>query len=446
MQTYLFYDIETTGLSPCFDQVLQFAAIRTNLNLEEIERHEINIKLNCDVVPSPVAMITHQLSLNEISLGLSEYEAIQKIHRLLNYPGTISVGYNTLGFDDEFLRFSFYRNLLPPYTHQYANQCGRMDIYPIAIFYFLFRNEILTWPVDSLKLEKLNEVNHLISGRSHHALIDVEVTLALARIFYQDKEMWNFIKGYFDKQIDQKRCQSLKEGIMVNGVFGSQNAYQSSVFLLGEHRHYKNQTVWVRMDYEEFNASEIKYSLRKKWGEPHFVLPKSDRFLRYLSKERLDLIEKNQQHLSQKDFFEKTKNQHLEFTYPVFPNADAQARLYMNGFWTKAEENFCFQFHKATSKEKIRLTKELQPSTLKTLASRILARHFPEILVANERDFFETLNNENAIDYKGIPKLNKENALQEIKKLKENLSADDIQQSLLESLHILITNHFYFAT
>ena len=39
--TYLFYDLETTGLNPCFDQVLQFAAIRTDLSLNEIERHEI---------------------------------------------------------------------------------------------------------------------------------------------------------------------------------------------------------------------------------------------------------------------------------------------------------------------------------------------------------------------------------------------------------------------
>jgi exodeoxyribonuclease-1 len=36
MQTFLFYDIETTGLNKSFDQVLQFAAIRTDLKLQEI--------------------------------------------------------------------------------------------------------------------------------------------------------------------------------------------------------------------------------------------------------------------------------------------------------------------------------------------------------------------------------------------------------------------------
>jgi exodeoxyribonuclease-1 len=58
MQTYLFYDIETTGLNKAFDQVLQFAAIRTDLNLQEIERYELNIKLNPDTIPAPRAIIT----------------------------------------------------------------------------------------------------------------------------------------------------------------------------------------------------------------------------------------------------------------------------------------------------------------------------------------------------------------------------------------------------
>ena len=43
METLLFYDLETTGLSKSFDQVLQFAGIRTDKNLVEIERYELNV-------------------------------------------------------------------------------------------------------------------------------------------------------------------------------------------------------------------------------------------------------------------------------------------------------------------------------------------------------------------------------------------------------------------
>ena len=157
--SYLFYDIETTGLNKAFDQVLQFAAIRTDLRLNEIERHSITIKLRPDVIPSPQAILTNRISITDLSSGLLEFDAIEQIHRLMNQPGTISMGYNSLGFDDEFLRFSFHRNLLPPYTHQYRNGCRRMDLFPIAIVYYLYKKDVLVWPVidgkPSLKLEHL---------------------------------------------------------------------------------------------------------------------------------------------------------------------------------------------------------------------------------------------------------------------------------------------------
>src|SRR4029078_1799306 len=129
----------------------------------ELNRYEIKIKLNPDVIPSPYALITHKMGIKEILNGTSEFEAIKQIHQWLNEPGTISLGYNTLGFDDEFLRFSFYRNLLKPYTHQFANQCYRMDIFPMTVMFYLFKNSALKWPMRdgklSLKLENINNEN-----------------------------------------------------------------------------------------------------------------------------------------------------------------------------------------------------------------------------------------------------------------------------------------------
>src|SRR5579862_4646259 len=100
MQTYLFYDIETTGLNKAFDQVLHFAGIRTDLELKELKRYEVKIKLNPDIIPAPSALITHHMGLQDISTGTNEFAAITQIHQWLNQPGTISLGYNTLGFDD----------------------------------------------------------------------------------------------------------------------------------------------------------------------------------------------------------------------------------------------------------------------------------------------------------------------------------------------------------
>jgi exodeoxyribonuclease-1 len=49
---FVFYDTETTGTNPAFDQILQFGAIRTDDDLNELERFEIRCRLLPHVVPS----------------------------------------------------------------------------------------------------------------------------------------------------------------------------------------------------------------------------------------------------------------------------------------------------------------------------------------------------------------------------------------------------------
>ncbi len=44
-KSFLFYDFETTGLSHVDDRAVRFAAIRTNSELKELERHEISMRL-----------------------------------------------------------------------------------------------------------------------------------------------------------------------------------------------------------------------------------------------------------------------------------------------------------------------------------------------------------------------------------------------------------------
>ena len=70
---YVFYDLETTGMNPVFDQILQFAAVKTDLNFNELERYQYRLKLREDVVPSPGALIVNRLNINDIIKGEKEY-------------------------------------------------------------------------------------------------------------------------------------------------------------------------------------------------------------------------------------------------------------------------------------------------------------------------------------------------------------------------------------
>jgi exodeoxyribonuclease I len=53
---FAFYDFETTGTNPAFDQPLQFAAILTDEDFNEIDRVNLRCRLAPHILPSPIAM------------------------------------------------------------------------------------------------------------------------------------------------------------------------------------------------------------------------------------------------------------------------------------------------------------------------------------------------------------------------------------------------------
>ena len=205
---YVFYDLETTGINPAFDQILQFAAIKTDLDFNEIDRYHYRLRLRNDVIPQPGALIVNRLDINTILKGDKEYEAVQKMQSVLSSPDTINIGYNTISFDDEFMRFAYDRNLLNPYSNQNnKTNCIRMDVMPITILYFLYQKNALRWPESNgrpnLKLENLNDLNGLAKGMAHDAVVDVLATIELARRFKDiNLEMWNYLCQGFNKDTD----------------------------------------------------------------------------------------------------------------------------------------------------------------------------------------------------------------------------------------------------
>ena len=406
--TLLFYDIETSGLHTAFDQILTFAAIRTDLELKELERVSVVVQLRCDVVPSPGAFITHRLSLKSLARGVCEYQAARQIHKLVNTPGTISLGYNTLGFDDEFLRFTFYRNLLAPYTHQYANGCGRMDILPLAVLYRLFAPLDIRWPVDrdgtpSMKLERISRDNALVtSGRAHDAMTDVEATLSLARKLFARREMWDYCRNLFTKAGESRNMSRLERvtigeagtfcfGIMVSVALGGKLQYMAPVLGIGSSRVYGNQTLWLRLDIPGFpGGSEAPedpdkmFVIRKKNGEPPVILPPLERFYHRLTPEQQTLIKQNLSVLSlHHQWFSRLIEYHRNYAYPVVPNVDVDAGLYQDGFFSSGEKKEIDAFHLAGAPQRMETVCKMTHSRIRKLGARILFRNFPHEVLSD---------------------------------------------------------------
>ena len=474
--SYLFYDIESTGLSKAFDQVLQFAAIRTDHKLKEIDRHDITVKLRPDVIPSPLAILTNRIPMSDIVKGLCEYEATRQIHRLLNEPDTISLGYNTLGFDDEFLRFSFHRNLLPPYTHQYRDGCRRMDLYPIAIIYWLYKRQVLTWPEingkPSLKLEHLGSVNGMITGKSHEALVDVETTIELARRFFEEQQMWQYLEGYFDKETDAHRINELpiafqsgvgehRQGLMVSGEYGPRQNYQIPVISIGESIPYSNQTLWLRLDQPQFrettpqSIAQTTWVIRKRLGEPGILLPPHDRYWIRIGDERMGIFEENLAWLQDnQEIFEEIVNYYRTYRYPFIPNLDADASLYQIGFYSRADEKSCRTFQKAPLEKKVDLIDRFSSPDARTLAGRILYRNYPDRFQAERgsefNQYMQRINpprqKDALADYRDQRRTTPKDALVEIKRLKHSNEFDRNQLQLLEDLEDYIRTQFKMDT
>lgn len=472
MRTYLFYDIETTGLNKAFDQILQFAAIRTDIRLNEIDRHQVLVKLRPDIIYSPEALITTRISIRQaLSDGLCEYEAVRKIHALINEWETISIGYNTLGFDDEFLRFSFFRNLLPPYTHQYERGCYRMDMLPITILYWLFKKDIIHFPIvngkPSLKLENISAANQLTTGQAHDAMVDVQATVELARRFLKEADMFNYVADHFVKTVDMSRIEKLPEtftseagthhlGLMYGSEFGSSLLYQVPVLSMGMSNAYPNQTLWLRLDYPELSSStadlaESAWVYRKKFGEPGIILPPLDRYWKYLDDDRQSMVESNITFLkSHPDIFKHLVMHHRNFRYPEIPNLDADAALYQMGFMSSEDRNVCQKFHQAAPAEKTDFIDKFSCPHLQEIVRRLLYRNFPQHIppaLAHQLALYKSRLNsvsekDDFVDYKGHKKTTPQDALSRIDALMEENTLDIEQKELLYELKQYVRKQF----
>ena len=457
-QTYLFYDLETTGLNKCFDQVLQFAAIQTTLDFKEIDRYEYHIKLRPDVIPHPQALLTHRIGIDQLSKGWNEYEATQKIHALFNRPGTISLGYNSLSFDDEFLRFAFYRNLLPPYTHQYANQCYRMDVYPITLLYFLFKNSHLRWPEGNLKLENICACNDFLHTQAHNAMSDVEATLLLAKRLASSENAWVAATSYFHKLKDEGRLfdapaklmidhHPYPYGFLVYGKIGMKDNYLAPVLYIGMHAHYKNQCLFLRLDTGELITETPKGTAKKAWvikkrlAEPPFFLPFRDNHLSHLSEARKTLFQEHLNFIGKNpDYFYAIQQRFQREKYPAVPHQDIDAALYDIGFPTAAEEKLFTAFHQTLPENKLMVAENFSNPIRLEQAKRIMARHYPDYLEKKElAAFHDAIRSKKIVDYRGEEKLTPALALQEIQRLEASMSLDEQQKALLESLTSYLT-------
>jgi len=168
---------------------MQFAGQRTDMNVEPMgEPVNILVKLTDEVLPDPAAVvltgITPQKTVEE---GYSEAEFLALLHEQVLTPGTTILGFNSVRFDDEFMRHTLFRNFYDPYEWAWKDGRSRWDMLDVVRMTRALRPEGIEWPFDENgqpqnRLEKLSAVNGLDHEQAHDALSDVVALIAVAKL------------------------------------------------------------------------------------------------------------------------------------------------------------------------------------------------------------------------------------------------------------------------
>ncbi|WP_339045117.1 exodeoxyribonuclease I [Candidatus Zinderia endosymbiont of Aphrophora alni] len=415
--TFLWHDYETFSLNPRFTRPAQFAAVRTDLELNEIEKPIlIYCKLANDFIPDPSSCLITKITPGFcFKNGISENLFAEKIKKIMSVPNTINVGYNNISFDDEVTRFMMWRNLIDPYSHTWKKKCSRWDLINLIKAVYIFNNKSIFWPKDnegfpSFKLENLVKINGLLNVKLHDALVDVKSTIFLAKIIKKNNlKLFNFCVALRQKQrvLIEIGFYSKKPFLYISGFFSRKYNCLSIMLFLTINPFNKNEVLawdlsYNIFDFVDFNKNrindffikQIKFIYTKKNNKSPIKIiylnksPFVVNNLKVLSKKilkkfkiKIDVIYKNFINISKiincnfvfNDIFYKFSKKKIDIEYNLYEN-----------FISENDKKKLLEIKKLFFLKKNKKI-YFENKSLKDLVFRYKARNFYEILSLKEK-------------------------------------------------------------
>jgi len=201
------YDLETFGIDSRRDRIAQFAGIRTDEQLNIIDDPLISYcQLSDEILPDPMSCLVTGITPSEVNAkGVNEAAFIKGIHQAFTASNTCVAGYNSIRFDDEFMRNTLYRNFYDPYEREWKNGNSRWDIIDMVRLTHALRPEGINWPkneegVTTFRLEKLTAANNIAHEMAHDAMSDVYATIAMAKLIREKQpKLFDFVYQHRNK-------------------------------------------------------------------------------------------------------------------------------------------------------------------------------------------------------------------------------------------------------
>lgn len=419
--TFLFYDLETSGFDYKSQRIMQFAGQRTDMDLQPIgDAFNLLVTMTEDVLPDPGAiMVTGITPQQTVAEGMSEAEFSKLLHAEVCTPGTIMVGYNNVRFDDEFLRFTFYRNFYDPYEWCWLDNRSRWDLLDVVRFTRALRPEGIKWPSDKSgkpvnKLELLAKENNLLHTKAHDALSDVEALIALTKLI-RDKQPKLY--DYLLKMRDAKEVAEIvgindpKPFVYTSGRYNGEFQATTVAFALSRHP-VKNKAALVydlRHDPTPYlNATPLQLAesmFGKTAGTDTPRLPVKELAFNKCPavgpagvvadqsiQERLgldmDIIEKHANILRRNRQFTDAVTEAYNLRPDYETAADVDGQLY-DGFFGDSDKKAIEAIRNADPETLAKFNPKFVDGRLEELFIRYKARNFPKTLTSEDRAAWE---------------------------------------------------------
>lgn len=271
--TFYFFDLETSGFSGRYDRIMQFGGQRTDENFKPIsEPDNFLIKMTPDVLPQPEAVLVHGITPQKtISEGISEADFCRYLTSQVSVRDTVIVGYNNIRFDNEFVRFTLWRNLYDAYEWSWKNNCSTWDLLDVVRMTRALRPDGIKWPFDAdgkptNRLEFLGALNNLEHTDAHDALSDVQVLISLARLLKEKQpKLFDYLLKHRQKAKIVPLVESGRPVVYTSGRYPGQFNKTTLAIMVAKTSDSSGALMYdLRADPDEFtNLSAVQ--LAAKW-------------------------------------------------------------------------------------------------------------------------------------------------------------------------------------
>lgn len=407
--SFVFYDTETSGTSTDFDQILQFAAVKTDADLNEVDRIELRCRLHPHVIPAPGAMRVTGMTIDRLtdpSLPC-HYQMVREIReRLTAWSPAVFIGYNSLRFDEELLRKALFRTLHPPYLTNTGGNC-RADAFALVQAASVFVPNCLQVPLDDrgkpvFKLDRVAPGNGFAHDNAHDALGDVLATIHLARCVRDNApEVWSRFLRFATKASVVSFLEDEDAVLLTEFYFN--RPYHFVVSPIGPEQ--GNSAALLALDLGNDPDALMRLSddqLAKLAGRS----PKPIRRIRANAAPCLAALDEVPEHmLGGLDLTtierraarirddEQLRNRLIAAAAEAMPDYEdsehVEEQLYSGGFVSAEDQQLMERFHLVDWEERVALVETMQDDRLRYHGRRLVYELHPELLSAEHRNEIE---------------------------------------------------------